>query len=534
MAVLDERGYLENPYLTIRYLSGEIDYGLGMQVDLKINQQKTTGQQVDLKIDDEQSTGMEVKVGFPQHLIHETYLSTFPYLTEPYLSQWICALGGMQVDLKINDQANAGMQTNLGVNESQITGMQVDQKIGASDLTGMQVNTRNFVDDQIGMQVDAKVFEETATGMEVNIGFPQHLIHETYLSTFPYLSEPYLSQWICALGSMQVELFIVSEDDDSFNGMQVDQKIKASDLTGMQALLRIYTEDQTGMQVDRIRAEKTGFQTTMVIYNTTQLRILCDFPSRGIVSNNWTSPQGTETGDFGLENLNTDVIEQRAQSPFGITALWELISDTGATNTFVDTIAILNHNFTTSAVVSVQGSDDPSFASVKFTFTMSVELTNMYYIAPTLPTQSARYYKFLIQDPTNPDGYLRAGTILFGTSLILSRRACFENPVSFGLKHFKDSLETEGFTSVSNDRALRRILGLEFVNLKVDGADYDSLVDYFKTAKTDLKCLVIPKPERASTLAVFSKLVELPVERHMANTEDDWRVELNLEYDESL
>lgn len=519
MPIVATRNYLELPYLSANYLAGEIDYAEGMQVRIPLPS----------------PSGMEVKASQPQHVQHPKYLEE-PYLEERYLSAKVCALQGMQADLSLVSQDPEGMQVELRKRTESAIGMEVkagDLKIvnhpkyltesylssaylaGLNcGLQGMQASFKieSPTKDE-GMQVEIQIAEDTEPGMQ------------TVLRVFK--TPP---------TGMQTEMFIVSPVDDKFQGMQVDQKIFTDDTTGMQALLKIFKEVPIGMQAELIRETAVGMSATLAIYNITQLRFLCSFPSRGVSAGNWTSPQGTETGDFGLDNLNTDILEQRAQSPSGTLALWELISDTGVGNTFVDTVAILNHNLTTSALVQVQGSDDAGFGTVKFSFNMTVEKTNMYYIAPTLPTISARYYRFLIQDPTNPDadGSLKIGVILFGSSVITSRRTCYQNPVTFGLRHFKDTLPTEGYTSVSNDRALRKILTLDFTEVLFDGGDYGLFQDYFKTAKTDLKCLIIPRPTRPSSLAVFSKLTQLPAEQHNAIEDEAWYVDLTLDYDESL
>ena len=201
----------------------------------------------------------------------------------------------------------------------------------------------------------------------------------------------------------------------------------------------------------------------------------------------------------------------------------------------MDTLAILGHNFTTSARVEIQGSDDAAFSTIKFSYVMETELENMYFISPTLPNVPARYYQISIQDSTNTDTEgLKIGTIVFGSAAILTPKEQFINPVTFGKRHFKDTLDTEGFTSSSNDRALRKFLGLTFTQLLIDGGNFKSLQDYILSAKTDLKCLVIPRPTRPSALAVFSKLVQLPEEQHNAVDDDNWRVDMSFEWDESL
>ena len=471
------------------------------------------------------------------------YLDT-AYLSYPaYLAGVIGEGTGSQVSMFIDDEADdpeTGLQIDMITSEFAPIGDQINMKVFTDKNTGVQ--TLMFIDDEAddeetGLQVQMQIAPEISQGMEILAGTLTHIVCGGYL-TNSYLIDAYLAYRFCALQGMQIEQFIVSEADDEFTGVQIDQKIISDKSLGAQVLMRVYDEKEIGMQVNRLKALKVGTQLTMVIYNISQLRILCAFDSRGTAAlggNNWTSPQGTDTGDFGLSNLNTDVLEQRTQSPVGVTALWELRCNTGNPNTFVDTIAILEHNFTKSASVTVQGSDDPAFGSIKFSFVMVTELSRMFYIAPTLPNIPAQYYRFLIEDFTNPDGQLKIGTIVFGSSQIFTLRENFSNPVGFGKKHFKDSLNTEGFTNVSNDRATRKFLQLKFEELDVSKGNYQLIQNYLTDAKTDLKCLVIPTPERPSILAVFAKLVQLPDESHNAtDVITNHFVELSLDWDESL
>jgi len=418
------------------------------------------------------------------------------YLDQPYLSGLKQNGGGFQAEMKIVDKQEA-------------TGFQSDILI-VTPSSGI-------------------------LGMQAKFGKLAHYIcGEGYLER-EYLEESYLTECMYATQGFQAEMLIVGPSDDYHLGMQADMKIEdgGDDYhLGMQAEMKVLTDTPVGMQAEMLRAVATGFQGTFVIYNTEQLRIMCEFPSRGD-GTNWTSTS-TKSGDFSPNNLNTDILEQRWQSD-GVIALVELRCDVGAGLTaFNDTTAILNHNFSIGARVELQGTSDPTYGSIEFSTVMTTELENMYYIAPSLPTSGYRYWRFIIQDVSNADGFLSVGTIVFGSSQIFSLNECFQLPVTFGKRHFKDSMETEGFTNVSNDRAMRKFLGLSFAQLSFDGGNYRLLQNYFSFAKTDLKCLVIPRPTRPSSLAVFAKLNQLPEENHNALEDNDWHVDLALDWDESL
>jgi hypothetical protein len=447
------------------------------QVEMRRFFERDVRSQVEMRIVDElKRLNTQVKIGTLGHYICAGYLSEMGYLTGPYLAARFCAHLFTQVEMKLMETHRIGTQTNMRI-------------VDAND------------DRHLRSQVEMRVFTE-----------------KSYRT--------------------QVKMRIVDPTDDPHIRTQV--RMKVFDDRHVRTQVRMRVENflrQIRMQVNQTKSFKLNTQATLVIYNTEQMRILLDFPSRGtpgLGGNNWLSVQALSAGDFLERNLNTDIIEERCQTASGVVALWQLRCNTGNPNTFVDTIGLLNHNFTRSARVEVSGSDDAAFSTVKFSFVLETELTNMYWIAPTLPNQPAQYYQFSIQDAGNPAGVLSIGTIVFGSSIIMTRKEQFVNPVTFGLRHFKDSLETEGFTSVSNDRALRKFLNLTYSSLIMDGGNYRSLKDYMLRAKTDLKALVIPRPTKASRLAVFAKMSQIPEELHNSNEDDAWYVDMTFDWDEGL
>lgn len=495
MAICAETGHLEEDNLTFNHLSGTIQDCIFSQVEMKILDQSDLNAQTEMRIVDEDddnylNTQVAMRIVDPSD---DLFLNT-------------------QVDLKILDESNINAQVDMATRLLQ----------------------------PLLSQVDLQLFTDSNTNSQVKIGKIAHWLHPVHLE-FAHLTESHLAPIMCAFVPSQVEMRIIDEDDDFKLNAQTEMRIVdvSDDLfLNAQVEMRIANHlEVLNTQVNMLKSVSLNAQATLVIYNTTQMRLLCSFTSRGtevLGGTNWTSVQAIASGDFSPNNLNTDIVEQRTQTD-GINALWQLRCDTGNPNTFVDTIGILEHNFTRSALVQVSGSDDPAFSTIKFSFNMVTELENMYYIAPTLPNIPARYYQFSIQDPSNTDtDGLKVGTIVFGSAVILTRKEQFINPVTFGRRHFKDTLQTEGFTSVSNDRALRKFLNLTFIELIRDGGNFRALSDYILTAKTDLKCLIIPRPSVPSALAVFSKMSQLPEELHKAIDDDNWRIDLTFDWDESL
>ena len=592
------RGYLASPYLNGPYLGGYVDVGLGSQVDInlrgnhylrsqinqKIYDSLTIGSEISLKINDLNNVGSQtdIKLQGTKYLrsqIEQKIIDSMAIGSQASLKIYAFEYMGGQVDLQLISPADdmyLGSEAELVVYELETIGSQSTRKIYKAKILGSQIVLK-IADEKsfLSSQVAQKINDDNAPGESAKIGKLLHTVWERYL-TNPYLTDGYLAAGFHTWQGSQIEqkLYHPSMLGSQIfknvytivpSGTQILQKIYGDTSIGSQTLRKIYTYESLGSQINQaiynvltlpsqialkiyddnkigsqvaiIKIQKAGNQVTLVIYNITQLRILQTFASRGTVAlggNNWTSNVPLKAGDFGTSNLNTDVLEQRCQTNT-LPASWILSCDTGLPQgSFIDTLAILEHNLTRSAAVVLQGSSDAGFGTIGFQVVLSSELINTYYISPELPTSGYRYWRLVIDDLTNSNPYLYIGSIVFGSSQIMSVAENFDNPVTFGYRHYKDSVDTEGFTAVSNDRAMRKHLSLTFNDIRYDAGNFRMLKDYFFANKTDLKCLIIPRPTKASAFAVFSKLSSLPDETHNAISDTDHYVAFALDWDESL
>ena len=106
-------------------------------------------------------------------------------------------------------------------------------------------------------------------------------------------------------------------------------------------------------------------------------------------------------------------------------------------------------------------------------------------------------------------------------------------------RHFADSVRTEGFTSVKNDRSIKDAVTLTFAKLEFDKGNFQALAEIFRTARTSQKCLWIPTPSPTDPsfnerFAVFAKMTEIPEQQHlvMGEIEGDF-IDLVIELDEA-
>lgn len=505
---------------------------------------------------------------------------TDPYLEDPYLGDTGLHSWGMEVNRLIVDRADArgmevlrqvvdradarAMETELVIESRKPVGMEVlrapsvgavaasevlrsivdslDPLAGQTELTvesrkAMGMEVARFIQDRAdaaGAEVERFILDRTKSiAMEIrrDHSLASWLCEDQGYLAEDYLEGPYLAPGICAQQAHEVNRILFK---DSPRGMEVRRVIDATKTFGMETLLRIVDHpNPVAMEIERLKGVSFGMQTRLVLYNTKLLRILCDFPSRGVSGVNWTATS-TAPGDHGVNLLNTDIVEERWQSATGVTSVILTCDTEVVQGVPIDTAAILNHNLTSSASIIVEGSNSPVFAPVQETFVMVPTRGNAYYIAPTFPTLQSRYWRFLINDPTNPAGHLYIGTIVFGTTIIFQGE-CFTDNVVRRNKHFADKVATEGFTNVSNDRALKRSVSLEFRNIDYGRGNFKNIMSVFEFARTSLKCLWIPDPQDPTRFAVFGKLPQIPDETHRNMGPDAAdTVDFPLEVDESL
>jgi hypothetical protein len=336
-------------------------------------------------------------------------------------------------------------------------------------------------------------------------------------------------------GPLGVEVFGKTEDDQAYGSELLTSQFAHANcpdaspyladgyLTAPYLASRVCVS--AGSQVKMVATESTASQVTVSLYNTTNLRILFDFDSRGDDGLNWTatSTEPSSTDSFHIYNVNTDVVEQVWRSATGVTTGVTLDCDMGVFPSFLDTMAFLNHNLTTSAVVNVFLSDNPAHAPLGESFTFFQDLSDSVYIRPDLPTLGWRYMRITIDDPTNPMGFLMIGTIISGSSLVLTDNECFIQTVKRTPVSYTDSIQTEAFTHVKNFRGIRRKTQMTFKNMSYTGPNWSRMDALFTIINTTLKALWIPTPQFPLRYMTFAKLTKIPEETHnVISEQSDW------------
>jgi hypothetical protein len=273
----------------------------------------------------------------------------------------------------------------------------------------------------------------------------------------------------------------------------------------------------TWHQFQIAQSNQIRHQWRISVYNTTNLRILWEFASDGRTYAN-ISASSEAAGDFQAVNMKSDIVEQVWKAT-GQTSEWFQVDCGEGYARLFDTIALINHNLTTSAVVRVKGYggsyDLPpsNWASVPVFATLEMPEgggeENLYWIAPSVPTESFRYYRVEIEDPTNPNP-IQIGRFVGGAALVFQQEN-FSARFQYAERNFKDEQSINGFTTISNNRALKKLLKITLPSIDAIGKqNFSGLRRYTRYSRDTLKALVIPDPTMPYMYSVFAKLREVP------------------------
>lgn len=486
---------------------------------------------------------------------------------------------GLQLKVYFENQNISGLQTHINQTQVKSLATQWVFELKTSKSLAFEFFVLQNQPDALSVQFE-KIFTDFSDIYGIETKFSKSLTHRitgAYLNEEPYLSEyNYLAPSFDVLMGTQFKAVQLGEKKNAlqtkykFNNQEKTSAIQFRNYvtqnnpaSGIQFLNFLTQPKKSALQLEKRFVGKErflgsefeskvskdrvyGLQFTSVfqkifatqfkvsLYNTSNLRVLLDFPSRGVDGINWTSTSTapSSSNSFSQNNLNTDIVEQYWRSEDGVTSVTLTCDTQLAQGVYTDTVALLNHNLSGSATIRLEASND-SFNTIPFATSIRVEPVNCYYIAPTLPTNSYQYWRFIIQDPGSSDGFLRVGTIVFGSAIIFTNES-FVDRVRYGKQQFVDKVYTEGFSNVSNDRGKKAFLELEFRSILYGRQNYYNLSEIFRVAGVILKALWIPVPLQASRFALFGKLDQLPSEEHNYKGADADFVDYQIRVDESL
>ena len=311
-----------------------------------------------------------------------------------------------------------------------------------------------------------------------------------------------------------------------------------TDWVELNAKAKVFTQQQ----IEILGRKYVFSQIRISLYNKTNFRVLWEIASDGVVSANYTA-SSSASADKNVINVKNDILERYWQS-VGATSEWIQFDAGNGRTISMDTFALLGTNLTSSAVLTLRGfgggSDAAPVSWVSVPVYASIPMPadrpredRVLWIAETLPTSTFRHWRLEIQDPTNPAGFLRIGRVAAGSATVLAGENMLDE-LSQKRLSFKDEQRLNGFTGISNNRALKKKVTMRFRDLNVlNRNNYQQLAKMMDYARDTLKVLVIPDPQSPYDFSIFAKLTELPEESVQFIEKDLQYVGFELTFDES-
>lgn len=227
-------------------------------------------------------------------------------------------------------------------------------------------------------------------------------------------------------------------------------------------------------------SESSGWEETGVLTRTTPAYALS---ADGLSTNLEVSQTGRTGDDFAL----ADNWQWAAEATYGRERLldrnrmtwWQsngltenIVFDLGSAMT-PTAFFIHDHNLTSGASVTLEGNTSDSWSAPPFSMTFSSITDPLYYYF--LLTGTYQYWRLVISDATNPDGYIKIANAYLGTyTQLLKVNADWTSSATDG--HVLQSNTSESGVMRRYSYAKQRTLQLNFGNVMTN-TDIDTILD---------------------------------------------------------
>lgn len=231
---------------------------------------------------------------------------------------------------------------------------------------------------------------------------------------------------------------------------------------------------------------------------------------------NIVSVSNTAAGDFDKSNLTTESIRQAWRS--ANCADWLDIIIKAEIKSRVDTVALLGHNLSPTAIVKVEGNNSNIWIAPPVSVSIPYSKKNLV-LCQNLGAEY-QYYRIRILDPANPCGFVQVGRIIGGRALTLTKEEDITDEFSIETNDLADKIKTEGFFRVSNEKVKARSLKAKFSKLStIQGEDdnYTGLRTMFDLMGTTKPFLTILDRADPSFLSIWGQLDKIPTDTFTVN-----------------
>lgn len=179
---------------------------------------------------------------------------------------------------------------------------------------------------------------------------------------------------------------------------------------------------------------------------------------------NILSVTSTAAGDFDKANLTTESLRHVWRSADVLT--WQDIIVKAELESRIDTVGILGHNFSETAVVRVQANIANNWVAPPVDYVVPWSDGNLVLCKDF--GADYEYYRIRILDPANPCGYVQVGRIVGGRAFTMTNNEDITDDFNVDWDDFADVMKNEGYFRFSNERVKARTLGVKFNKLRTD------------------------------------------------------------------
>ncbi|MGD8305206.1 MAG: hypothetical protein PVF17_01005 [Ignavibacteria bacterium] len=135
------------------------------------------------------------------------------------------------------------------------------------------------------------------------------------------------------------------------------------------------------------------------------------------IAMNSTITSFSENPYYEWDTALNDTRLTRYGRTLGVDDEWLMFESASAVD--VDWVYISNHNITSGATVKIQGNATDSWGSPSVDQAMSYDSTYDYWYYNFSSTESYKYWRIYIDDPTNTDGYIQIAYVFIGEGLTM-------------------------------------------------------------------------------------------------------------------
>lgn len=199
-----------------------------------------------------------------------------------------------------------------------------------------------------------------------------------------------------------------------------------------------------------------------------------------------------------------------------------LAVDLGASKPDVSAFIIKNHNFSSSAVVSIQADDDPAFGSLSVDQVVPLHSDIMAFFWST--PKNFQYWRLYMVDTAPLDTYLKIGRIFLGP--YFSPATNISNDFSKIYNDPSDLLSSDGGQLSSSQKTRYRNTPLKFEG--ISDTDEELFDEFFMDRGESLEFFYTLDRDRANSTTRYVRINGAPKTDHVA-MEEIYNVSLEIE-----